>query len=81
MFPSSLAVIVSGLLTVLAGLTSFVWAWRHGQFADTSTQRLVIFEPRDLRIERPWESPAQRAERVAEHGRPVAARAGEWGGA
>lgn len=79
MFPSSLAVILAGLLTVVIALTAFAWAWRRGQFGDTAAQRLVIFDGRDLRVERPWENGRARAERASRHGRLVPARPGEWG--
>ena len=79
MFPSSFAVILAGLATVAAALGAFAWAWWRGQFTDTDAQRHVIFDARDLRVERPWETAGERAARAARYGAPSAAHRGEWG--
>ncbi len=41
----------------------------------------MIFEERDYRLERPWETPEQREARRRAHGEPVRPEPGEWGGA
>lgn len=81
MFPSSLAVILTGLLLCGVALALFVWCWRRGQFTDLSAQSRVIFTPDDLQTERPWESERQRAERRLLHGALRPSRPGQWGGA
>jgi nitrogen fixation-related uncharacterized protein len=80
MFPSSLAVILAGLATVALALGAFAWAWRRGQFSALDRQARVIFDERDLRLDRPWESGAQRAARAARQGPLLAPAPGEWGG-
>lgn len=80
MFPSSLAVIGAGLVLGVVALLAFWWAWRSGAFHQLDAQSRVILDERDLRLERPWESPEQRAERVLAHGPAVPPRRGEWGG-
>jgi cbb3-type cytochrome oxidase maturation protein len=81
MFPSSLAVILTGLLLGALALSVFVWAWRKGQFRDLDRQMASVLDERDLQAERPWESVAQRLERRRRHGEPLAPHPGEWGGA
>ncbi|MGE0158659.1 MAG: cbb3-type cytochrome oxidase assembly protein CcoS [Gemmatimonadales bacterium] len=81
MFPSSLAVILGGLLMGALALTAFLWAFRRGQFDDLEARAAAILDERDLRTERPWETPAQTAQRSIEHGPLVEPRAGDWGGA
>ncbi len=81
MFPSSLVVVVAGLLLVAIALGAYVWAWRRGQFSSLDAQSRVILDERDVRLSRPWETPDQRADRVAAFGRPVAPTPSEWGGA
>lgn len=81
MIPSSLPVIVAtAMLTLLAALV-LAWGWRRGFFRDLDAQSRVIFEPRDWRLARPWETPVQRLERETVHGAPIAPRPEEWGGA
>ena len=81
MIPSSLPVIVAtAALTLLAALVLF-WAWHRGFFDDLDAQSRVIFEARDWRLERPWESAVQRLEREVAHGAPLPPERGEWGGA
>ena len=70
-----------GLLLGLIALGAFVWAWRRGQFRELDRQAHVIFDERDLRLERPWETADQRAEREARYGPLVEPSPGEWGGA
>lgn len=80
MLPSSVAVIVAtAALTLLAALV-LGWAWWRGHFDDLEGQARIIFEPRDWRLERPWETPVQRIERETIHGAPLEPRPGEWGG-
>lgn len=81
MFPSSLAVIGVALLLGILALAAFAWAWRRGQFDALDRQARVIFDEVDLRLERPWETPGQRAEREAHYGSPIEPAPGEWGGA
>ncbi|HEY9448474.1 MAG TPA: cbb3-type cytochrome oxidase assembly protein [Gemmatimonadaceae bacterium] len=79
MLPSSFAVILAGLATVALALGAFVWAWRRGQFTELDAQAHVILDERDLRLERPWESAAQRLERATQHGELLSPTPGEWG--
>lgn len=81
MFPSSLAVILTGLVLGGIGLLAFAWAWRRGHFEQLDAQSRVIFEERDYRLQRPWESPAQQEERHRRFGALVTPEPGEWGGA
>jgi cbb3-type cytochrome oxidase maturation protein len=81
MFPSSLAVVITGLLLGGISLLAFGWAWLRGQLNNLDAQSRVILEPRDYLLERPWETALQRAERRAGHGPPVEPAPGEWGGA
>lgn len=81
MFPSSLAVVLTGLFLGAIALAAFAWAWRRGQFEHLDAQAHVIFDPRDYRLERPWETEAQREERRRLYGEPVEPEPGEWGGA
>ena len=81
MLPSSLPVIVlTAVFCLLPALVMF-WAYRRGHFRDLDAQSRVIFEPRDLRVARPWESPVDRLTREVAHGEPTPAEPGEWGGA
>lgn len=81
MIPSSLAVIVATAALSLLGAFVMLWAWRRGFFDDLDAQSKVIFEPRDWRIDRPWETPVQKLERETIYGPPIEAAPGEWGGA
>ena len=81
MVPSSLAVIVVGLLLGGIALAAVAWVWRRGQFDALDQQRRVRFEARDSGLDRPGETPCQVAERAAQHGPLIPARPGEWGGA
>ena len=80
MFPSSLAVIGAGLVIGVLALAAFAWAWRSGAFRHLDRQAAVILDDRDLRLERPWESPRQRDERIAAFGEPLPPGTSEWGG-
>jgi len=82
MLPSSLtvtlAITILGLLTVAV----FLWAWRTGQFDRISDQALLPMDDDDLNVARPWETDAQRADRIADHGpSQQPATPGIWGGA
>lgn len=81
MIPSSLAVILATLALGVFALSAFIVAWWRGHFRNLDAQARVIFEPRDLRFARPWETPAQRREREATYGALLPGRRGEWGGA
>lgn len=81
MIPASLAVILAGLVMGFVALVAFVWAWRKGHFDHLDAQARVIFDARDYRLERPWESAAQREERRRMYGEPIVPEPGEWGGA
>ena len=81
MIPSSLAVIVATAALTLLAAAVLAWAWWRGYFDDLDAQARVIFEPRDWRLERPWESPVDRLERETTYGAPIAPAPGAWGGA
>jgi hypothetical protein len=81
MLPSSLPVIVlTGLFTLVPALLLF-WAYRRGYFRDLDAQSRVIFEPRDLRVARPWESPVEQLTREVAYGPAEPPVPGEWGDA
>jgi len=77
----SLGVLLAGVLLGTIAIGVFVWAWRAGHFLYLDEQSRVIFEPRDWRLERPWETEVQRSQRRRAHGRPLSPEPGEWGGA
>jgi cbb3-type cytochrome oxidase maturation protein len=79
MFPSSLVVALTGVALGLLALAVFAWGWRHGQYRDLRAQAHVILDARELRFERPWETPEQRAERARAYGALTVAPPGEWG--
>ena len=81
MIPSSLPVIVATAVLTLLAAAVLAWAYWRGFFRDLDAQARVIFEPEDLRLERPWETPVDRLEREMRHGKLVAPVPGEWGGA
>jgi hypothetical protein len=81
MLPSSVVVVVATAAFTLLAVLALAWGWRRGLFADLDAQSRVIFEPRDLRLERPWEGPADRLTREVAYGRPQPPAPGEWGGA
>lgn len=80
MLPTSLAVVLATVAMTLVPALLLLWAWRRGLFRDLEAQSRVIFEPRDWRVGRPWESPAERRARVLAFGDPVPPLPGEWGG-
>ncbi|HEX6939293.1 MAG TPA: cbb3-type cytochrome oxidase assembly protein CcoS [Longimicrobiales bacterium] len=80
MLPTSPVVLLTGVALGVIALLCFVWAWRRGQFDDLEAQAHLVFEPRDLRLARPWETAAQRADRLR-FGEPLEPEPGEWGGA
>lgn len=53
MFPSSLTVILTGLLLGAVALSVFVWGWWTGQFRNLDRQMASLLDERDLRVERP----------------------------
>lgn len=81
MIPSSLPVIVATAALTLLAAAVLAWAYWRGFFHDLEAQSRVIFEPEDLRLERPWETPVERLEREVTYGEPIAPAPGEWGGA
>jgi len=81
MFPSSLAVVLTGLLMGGVALAAFYWAWRRGCFRDLEAQSRIILDDRDYRLHRPWESPEQRLDRELHYGTLEPPGPGEWGGA
>lgn len=81
MIPYSVVVALTGLILGLMAIGAFVWAWRRGAFDNIDEQARVILEPRDYRLLRPWETPAQQAERRQQYGELVEPAPGEWGGA
>jgi cbb3-type cytochrome oxidase maturation protein len=80
MFPSSFAVLLAGLVLGLTALVAFAWGWRRNQFSGLDQQARVIFDADDLQLDRPWETPVQRAEREARQGPLIQPAPGEWGG-
>ena len=79
--PSSLPVIIlTALFSLLPALILF-WAYRRGYFRDLDAQSRIILEPRDMQLERPWESSVDRLTREVAHGPLVEPDPGEWGGA
>lgn len=81
MLPTSLVVAIATVAMTLIPAVLLFWAWRRGLFRDLDTQSRVIFDARDWRVERPWESPKDRLAREIRHGPPAPAEPGEWGGA
>ena len=80
MIPASFAILVAGVAIGVLALLAFMWAWRRGEFDDIDAQSRVIFDARDYRLERPWETPEQQEERRRIYGDPVRPAPGEWGG-
>jgi hypothetical protein len=82
MLPSSLTVTLA--ITILGLLTAAVFfaAWRKGHFDSINRQALLPMDDDDFTAVRPWETAAQRAERVEEFGPPQSTvTPGAWGGA
>ncbi len=79
MLGASLVVVLSTTGLLALAVLAYIVAWWRGAFDAIHTHASLIFEPRDLRVERPWETEAQRSERRI-HGEPVAHEPGEWGG-
>ena len=63
-----LLVVGTGLVAVAVLVYAFLRGWIDEDAIDQ--QKISIFDPEDLQAERPWETPAQRAERVRRYGRP-----------
>lgn len=82
MLPSSLTVTLATTLLGLLTCAVFFLAWKRGQFDRINQQALLPLDDDDLSVARPWETAAQRAERVEEFGPPAqSATPGIWGGA
>ena len=81
MLPTSLAVALATIAMTLAPALLLFWSWRRGYFRDMDAQSRTIFEPRDMRLDRPWESPPDRLTREVAFGGLLSPRGGEWGGA
>ena len=81
MLPTSLAIVLATVALTLVPALVLAWAWRRGLLRDLEAQSRIIFEPRDWRVERPWESPTERLTREVAYGDPLPPAPGEWGGA
>ncbi len=81
MFPQSLAVLSAAAAVLLVAAGLLLVAFRLRQFEGLARQATSIFDDRDMRLARPWETPAQKHERVAAHGQAIPPDRGEWGGA
>jgi nitrogen fixation-related uncharacterized protein len=78
--PTSLVVAIATVAMTLIPALLLIWAWRRGLFQDLEAQSRIILDEHDCRVERPWESPAERIERETAFGPAEPARPGEWGG-
>jgi nitrogen fixation-related uncharacterized protein len=78
--PVSVVVIVATALLTLVAAGVLLWAMRRGFFGNLDAQALAVFDDDDLRVERPWESTAERGEREHRYGPLVRPSRGEWGG-
>lgn len=81
MLPTSLVVAIATVGMTLIPALLLLWAWRRGLFRDLEAQSRIIFDERDWRVERPWESRVERLTREVDFGPAEPARPGEWGGA
>ncbi len=81
MLPTSLIVVLATVGLTLGPALVLAWAWRRGFFRDLEAQSRIIFDPRDWRVERPWESPTEQLRREVTYGDPLPPAPGEWGGA
>jgi nitrogen fixation-related uncharacterized protein len=79
--PTSLVVAIATVAMTLIPALFLLWAWRRGLFSDLEAQSRVIFDARDWRVERPWESGKERLAREVAFGPPEPPEPGEWGGA
>jgi hypothetical protein len=64
-----LLVVGAGLVAVAVLVYAFLRGWIDEEAIER--QRVAIFDAEDLRAERPWETPEQRAERIRLYGPPV----------
>ena len=73
MLSPSLALVLLVVGTGLVAVTVLVYAFLRGWIDEDAIERqqTAIFDAEDLRAERPWETSAQRAERVRLYGRPI----------
>jgi nitrogen fixation-related uncharacterized protein len=78
--PVSVVVIVATALLTLIAAGVLGWAMRRGFFGNLDKQALAVFDDDDLRMARPWESPAERSEREHRYGPAIFPSGGEWGG-
>lgn len=70
-------------LIVLTGMATcgvFLWALLGGHLDDLEAQSRAVFDERDLRLRRPWESDDDVRLRARHHGAPITPAASEWGG-
>ncbi len=79
MLAGSTHVLVLVTLMGFATVALFAWAWWTGKLDDLEAQATSLFDARDLRLERPWESDEERAERAKTFGALVTPEPGEWG--
>jgi hypothetical protein len=79
----SLALVVLVVITGVVAVAALVFAFVRGWLEDDAlaSQATIIFDAEELRLERPWESPAQKAERAQTHGAAVVPPPGSFGGA
>jgi hypothetical protein len=71
----STTIVLAAVALTLAPALVLAWAWRRGHLRHLEAQSRIIFQPRDWRVERPWESPAERLT----CGELVPPVPGEWG--
>jgi len=64
-----LLVVGTGLVAVAVLVYAFLRGWIDEDALDR--QKIAIFDGEDLRAERPWETPAQREERIQRYGPPL----------
>jgi nitrogen fixation-related uncharacterized protein len=57
----------------------FVWAFLRGKLDDPEAQAVVLFDDRDLRLARPWESRVEQDERRRRHGALLPPCPADWG--
>lgn len=80
MFAASLHLLLLVGIAGLASVAAFAWAFARGQLDDLDAQARSVLDDRDLRLDRPWESAADRAARERAHGPLVGGTPRDWGG-
>lgn len=79
MYASLAVVLLTGILLVPA-VAAFVWAYASGRLERLDEAALTPLDPEDLRLDRPWETEGQAADRRRAFGPSIRPRPGEWGG-